>query len=115
MNILDILDDTPDGEHSVVIYPNRHTLRAAFQPYVGMYSRLYRTHSLHRAEYIEDPKRQARVYLRTPRQITAVNRNRAIDGSVRAYITDGVEITDLMKTCLNQSSIHNITQVGEQK
>lgn len=115
MNLLDILDDTPDGEHSVVIYPDRRTLRAAFQPYVGKYSRLYRTHSLHRAEYIEDPGRLARVYLRTPRQLTAVNRNRAIDGSMRAYITDGVEVTDLMKTSLNQSGIHNITQVGEQE
>ena len=115
MNLLDILDDTADGEHSVVIYPDRRTLRQAFQPYVGKYSRLYRTHSLHRAEYIEDPKRCARVYLRTPRQITAVNRNRAIDGSVRAYMTDGVEVTDLMKTCLNQSGIHTITQVGEQE
>lgn len=115
MNLLDILDDTPDGEHSVVIYPDRRTLRAAFQPYIGTYSRLYRTHSLHRAEYIEDPHRCARVYLRTPRQITAVNRNRAIDGAVHAYTTDGVEITDLMKNCLNQSSIHNITQVGEQE
>ena len=114
MNLLDILDDTPDGEHSVVIYPDRHTLRQAFQPYVGKYSHLYRTHSLHRAEYIEDPKRCTRVYLRTPRQLTAINRNRAIDGSVRAYIADGVEVTDLMKTCLNQSGIHNITQVGEQ-
>ena len=112
MNLLDILNDTPNGEHSVVIYPNRHTLRQAFQPYVGTYNHLYRTHSLHRAEYIEDPKRLARVYLRTPRQITAVNRNRAIDGSVRAYVADGVEITDLMKTCLNQSGI---TQVGEQE
>lgn len=115
MNILDIVDDTPNGEHSVVIYPNRRTLRAAFQPYVGTYSRIYRTHSLHRAEYIEDPKRLTRVYLRTPRQITAVNRNRAIDGAVRAYVTDGVEITDLMKTSLNQSGIHNITTVGEQE
>lgn len=115
MNLLDILDDTPNGEHNVVIYPDRRALRAAFQPYVGMYSRLYRTHSLHRAEYIEDPKRLTRVYLRTPRQITAVNRNRAIDDSVRAYITDGVELTSLMKTCLNQSGIHNITQAGEQE
>jgi len=115
MNILDILDDTPDGEHSVVIYPDRRTLRAAFQPYVGMYSHLYRTNSLHRAEYIEDPNRLARVYLRTPRQITAVNRNRAIDGSVRAYAADGVEVTDLIKTNLNQSGITNITQVGEQE
>lgn len=115
MNLLDILNDTPDGEHNVVIYPDRRTLRAAFQPYVGMYSRLYRTHSLHRAEYLEDPKRCARVYLRTPRQITAVNRNRAIDGSVCAYVTDGVEITDLMKTSLNQSGITTITQVGEQE
>lgn len=115
MNLLDILDDTPDGEHSVIIYPDRRALRAAFQPYVGTYSPLYRTHSLHRAEYIEDPKRCTRVYLRTPRQITAVNRNRAIDGSVRAYVTDGVEVTDLMKTSLNQSSIHTITQVGEQQ
>lgn len=106
MNLLDI---TPNSEHGVVIYPDRHTLR---QAYVGAYSREYRTHSLHRAEYIEDPKRCARVCLRTPRQITAVNRNRAIDGSVRAYITNGVEITDLMKTCLNQSSI---TQEGEQE
>ena len=112
MNLLDILDDTPNGEHSVVIYPDRHALRAAFQPYVGTYSRTYRTHSLHRAEYIEDPKRLARVYLRTPRQITAVNRNRAIDGAVRAYVTDGVEVTDLMKTSLNQSGI---PQVGEQE
>lgn len=115
MGLLDILDDTPNGEHSVIIYPNRHTLRQAFQPYVGTYSRLYRTHSLHRAEYIEDPKRRARVYLRTPRQITAINRNRAIDGSVRAYIADGVEVTDLMKTRLNQSGIHNTTTVGEQE
>ena len=115
MNLLDILDDTPNGEHSVVIYPDRRALRAAFQPYVGIYSRLYRTHSLHRAEYIEDPKRQARVYLRTPRQITAVNRNRAIDGATCAYITNGVEITNLMKTCLNQSGITNITTVGEQE
>ena len=115
MNLLDILDDTPNGEHSVVIYPDRRALRQAFQPYVGMYSRLYRTHSLHRAEYIEDPKRLARVYLRTPRQLTAVNRNRAIDGSVRAYVTDGVEVTDLMKTCLNQSGTHTITQVGEKE
>lgn len=115
MNLLDILDDTPNGEHSVVIYPDRRTLRAAFQPYVGKYSLLYRTHSLHRAEYIEDPKRCARVYLRTPRQITAVNRNRAIDGSVRAYITNSVEITDLMKTCLEESGITNITKVGEQQ
>ena len=112
MNLLDILDDTPNGEHSVGIYPDRHALRAAFQPYIGKYSRLYRTHSLHRAEYIEDPKRRARVYLRTPRQITAANRNRAIDGSVRAYAADGVEVTDLMKTSLNQSGI---TQVGEQE
>lgn len=112
MNLLDILDDTPDGEHSVVIYPDRHTLRQAFQPYVGTYSRQYRTHSLHRAEYIEDPQRRTRVYLRTPRQITAVNRNRAIDGSVRAYVADGVEVTDHMKTCLNQSGI---TTVGEQE
>ena len=112
MNLLNILDDTPDGEHSVVIYPDRRTLRAAFQPLIGKYSHLYRTHSLHRAEYIEDPKRLARVYLRTPRQITAVNRNRAIDGAVRAYAADGVEITDLMKTSLNQSGI---TQVGEQE
>lgn len=115
MNLLDTLDDTPNGEHSVVIYPDRRTLRAAFQPYIGKYSRLYRTHSLHRAEYIEDPKRRARVYLRTPRQITAVNRNRAIDAAVHAYTTDGVEITDLMKTRLNQSGITNITQVGEQE
>ena len=115
MNLLDILDDTPNGEHSVAIYPDRQTLRAAFQPYVGKYSHLYRTHSLHRAEYIEDRGRLTRVYLRTPRQITAVNRNRAIDGSVRAYVTDGVEITNLMKTCLNQSGIHNITQAGEQE
>lgn len=115
MNLLDILDDTPNGEHSVVIYPDRRTLRAAFQPHIGKYSRLYRTHSLHRAEYIEDPQRCARVYLRTPRQITAVNRNRAIDGSVHAYVTDGVEVTDLMKTCLNQSGITTITTVGEQQ
>lgn len=115
MNLLDILDNTPDGEHSVVIYPDRRALRQAFQPYVGMYSRLYRTHSLHRAECIEDPKRCARVYLRTPKQITSINRNRAIDGSVRAYVTDGVEVTSLMKTRLNQSNITNITQVGEQE
>lgn len=115
MNLLDVLNDTPNGEHSVVIYPDRHTLRQDFQPYVGKYSPLYRTHSLHRAEYIEDPKRCARVYLRTPRQLTAVNRNRAIDGAMRAYVTDGVEVTDLMKTCLNQSGIHNITTVGEQE
>lgn len=115
MNLLDILDDTPHGEHSVVIYPDRRALRDAFQPYVGKYSRLYRTHSLHRAEYIEDPKRLTRVYLRTPRQITAVNRNRAIDGAVRAYTAAGVEITSLMKTCLNQSGIHTITPVGEQE
>ena len=115
MNILDILDDTPNGEHSVVIYPDRRTLRAAFQPYVGKYDPTYRTHSLHRAEYIEDHKRLARVYLRTPRQITAVNRNRAIDGSVRAYVTEGVEVTNLMRSCLNQSGITNITQVGEQE
>ena len=115
MNLLDILNDTPDGEHSVVIYPDRRTLRAAFQPHVGKYDPTYRTHSLHRAEYIEDRHRLARVYLRTPRQITAVNRNRAIDGSVRAYMADGIEVTDLMKTSLNQSSIHNITQVGEQQ
>lgn len=112
MNLLDILDDTPNGEHSVVIYPDRRALRQAFQPYVGKYSRLYRTHSLHRAEYIEDPKRLARVYLRTPRQITAVNRNRAIDGAVHAYAAEGVEVTDLMRTRLNQSGI---TQVGEQE
>ena len=112
MNLLDILDDTPNSEHSVVIYPDRPALRAAFQPYVGKYSHLYRTHSLHRAEYIEDRKRLARVYLRTPRQITAINRNRAIDGAVHAYITEGVEVTDLMKTCLNQSGI---TTVGEQE
>lgn len=55
MNLLDVLDNTPNGEHSVIIYPDRRTLRAAFQPYVGKYSRHYRTHSLHRAEYIEDP------------------------------------------------------------
>ena len=115
MNLLGILDDTPDGEHSVAIYPDRHTLRAAFQPYIGKYSSLYRTHSLHRAEYIEDRKRLARVYLRTPKQITAVNRNRAIDDAARAYVTEGVEVTDLMKTCLNQSGIHNITTVGEQE
>lgn len=115
MNLLDILDDTPNEEHSVVIYPDRRTLRAAFQPYVGTYSHLYRTHSLHRAEYIEDPKRLARVYLRTPRQITAVNRNRAIDGAVRAYAADDVEVTSLMRSCLNQSGITNITQVGEQE
>ena len=115
MNLLDILNDTPDGEHSVVIYPDRHALRQDFQPHVGKYTYHYKTHSLHRAEYIEDRKRLARVYLRTPRQITAVNRNRAIDGAVRAYTTDGVDITDLMKTCLNQSGIHNITTVGEQK
>lgn len=115
MNLLDILDNTPAGTHSVVIYPNRHTLRSAYQPYVGTYSRLYRTHSLHRAEYIEDRKRLARVYLRTPKQITSINRNRAIDGAVRAYITGGVEVTDLMKTRLNQSGITNITKVGEQE
>lgn len=115
MNLLDILDNTPNGEHSVVIYPDRHTLRAAFQPYIGTYIHLYRTHSLHRAEYIEDPKRRARVYLRTPRQITAINRNRAIDGAVHAYVTDGVEVTDLMKTCLNQSGITSVTRVGEQE
>ena len=114
MNLLDILDDTGNNEHVVVIYPDRHTLRQDFQPYVNTYSRLYRTHSLHRAEYIEDPKRRARVYLRTPKQIISVNRNRAIDGSVRAYVTDGVEVTDLMKTRLNQSGITNITQAGEQ-
>lgn len=115
MNLLDILDATPNRQHSVIIYPDRRTLRQAFQPYVGTYSRLYRTHSLHRAEYIEDPKRRARVYLRTPRQITAINRNRAIDGAVRAYTTVGVEVTNPMKTCLNQSGITNITQVGEQE
>lgn len=115
MNLLDILGDTPNGEHSVVIYPDRRTLRDAFQPYVGKYDPTYKTHSLHRAEYIEDRHRLARVYLRTPRQLTAVNRNRAIDGSVRAYITDSVEVTDLMKTSLNQSGIHTITQVGEQE
>lgn len=115
MNILDILNDTPARQNCVIIYPDRRALRQDFQPYVGIYSRLYRTHSLHRAEYIEDPKRRARVYLRTPKQITSVNRNRAIDGSVRAYVADGVEVTDLMKTCLNQSGITNITQVGEQE
>ena len=115
MNLLDILDDTPNGKHNVVIYPDRHTLRAAFQPYIGTHNPLYRTHSLHRAEYIEDPKRCARVYLRTPRQITAINRNRAIDDSERAYVTDGVEITDLMKTSLNQSRITTITKAGEQE
>lgn len=115
MNLLDVLDNTPNGEHSVVIYPDRRSLRQAFQPHVGKYDPTYRTYSLHRAEYIEDRHRLARVYLRTPRQLTAVNRNRAIDGSVRAYVTDGVEVTDLMKTCLNQSGITTITQVGEQE
>ena len=115
MNLLDILDDTPGGQHSVVIYPDRHTLRQEFQPYVGKRSRLYRTRSLHRAEYIEDPKRRARVYLRTPKQITAANRNRAIDGAVHAYVADRVEVTDLMRTRLNQSGITDITQVGEQE
>ena len=115
MNLLDILDDTPAGQHSVVIYPDRRTLRSAFQPHVGTYSRVYRTNSLHRAEYIEDPKRRARVYLRTPRQLTAVNRNRAIDGAIRAYATQGVTITDLMETRLQESGIHTITTVGEQE
>lgn len=98
-----------------MIYPDRRALRQDFQPYIGKYSHLYRTHCLHRAEYIEDPQRLARVYLRTPRQITAVNRNRAIDNSVRAYITEGVEVTDHMVTCLNQSGITTITKVGEQE
>lgn len=111
MNLLDMLNDTPDREHTVVIYPDRRTLRAAFQPYLGKYSQEFRTHALHHAEYIEDPKRCARVYLRTPRQITYTNRNRAIDGSTRAYVTDGVEVTDLMKTRLEESGI---TQVGKQ-
>lgn len=115
MNILDILDDTPDRTHCVVIYPNRHALRQAFQPYVGKYSHLYRTHSLHRAEYIEDPKRHARVYLRTPKQITYINRNRAIDGAIRAYVTNSVDVTDLMKTRLKESGITNISKAGEQE
>lgn len=115
MNLLDILDATPSGEHSVVIYPDRRTLRAAFQPYLGKRSQAFRTHALHHAEYIEDRKRLARVYLRTPKQITYTNHNHAIDGSVRAYVADGVEVTDHMKTCLNQSGIHTITTVGEQE
>ena len=115
MNLLDILDDTPDKEHSVIIYPDRRTLRRDFQPYVDAHSRRYRTHSLHRAEYIEDRKRQARVYLRTPKQITYTNRNRAIDGAVQAYVTNSVEVTDLMKTRLNQSDITAITIIGEQE
>ena len=112
MNLLNILNDTPDNEHSVVIYPDRRTLREDFQPYVGKYSRLYRTNSLHRSEYLEDPQRHARVYLRTPKQITAANRNRAIDGAIRAYAAEGVKVTSLMKTRLNQSGI---TQVSEQE
>lgn len=115
MNLLDILDDTPNGAHSVVIYPDRNTLRHAYQPLIGKHTYRYKTHSLHRAEYIEDRKRLARVYLRTPKQITAINRNRAIDAALRAYVTDGVEVTDLMKTRLKESGITNITQVGEQE
>ena len=115
MNLLDILDDPPGRAHTVVISPDRHSLRQDFQPYLGTYSRLYRTHSLHRAEYIEDRKRQARVYLRTPKQIISINRNRAIDGAVHAYVTEGVEFTDIMKTRLNQSGITNITQIGGQE
>lgn len=115
MDLLDILDATPNGNHSVVIYPDRRTLRLAFQPLVSAHRRTYRTHCLHRAEYIEDRRRFARVYLRTPRQITAANRNRAIDGSVRAYTTEGVEVTDHMKTRLEESGITNITKVGEQE
>nr|DAU73351.1 MAG TPA: hypothetical protein [Caudoviricetes sp.] len=115
MNLLDILDATPSGEHSVVIYPNRHALRQDFQPYLGKRSQAFRTHALHHAEYIEDRKRLARVYLRTPRQITYTNHNHAIDGSVHAYVADGVEVTDLMKTRLEESGITNITQVGKQQ
>lgn len=107
-DMLDLLDETPNGAHSVVIFPNRDDLRRKFQPFVGQYDPTYRTHSLHRAEYLEDRKRRARVYLRTPKQITAANRNRAIDGAVRAYIAPGVNVSYLMETCLKKSGIHEV-------
>ena len=58
--VLDLLDETPNGAYSVVIFPNRDTLRRKFQPFVGQYDPTYRTHSLYRAEYLEDRKRRAR-------------------------------------------------------
>ena len=107
-DLLDLLDETPNGAHSVVIFPNRDALRRKFQPFVGQYDPTYRPHSLHRAEYLEARKRPPRVNLRTPKQITAANRNRAIDGAVRAYIAPGVNVSYLMETCLKKSGIPHI-------
>lgn len=108
IDLLEMLSETPDFEHSVVIFPDRDMLRRVFQPFVGRYDRVYRTHCLHRAEYLEDRKRNARLYLRTPKQITVVNRNRAIDGAVRAYIAPGVEVTDRMAVNMLASGIKEI-------
>ena len=108
IDLLEMLSETPDFEHSVVIFPDRDMLRRVFQPFVGQYDHVYRTHCLHRAEYLEDRKRKARLYLRTPKQVTVVNRNRAIDGAVRAYIAPGVEVTDMMAVNMLASGIKEI-------
>ena len=107
-DLLDLLDETPDGAHTVVIFPSRGELRRKFQPFVGQRDPIYHTHTLHRAEYLEDRKRGARLYLRTPKQITAANRNRAIDGAVRAYTAPGVNVSYLMETCLKKSGITHV-------
>lgn len=108
IDLLEILSEVPDFEHCVVIFPDRDMLRRAFQPFVGQYDPVYRTHCLHRAEYLEDRKRKARLYLRTPKQILVANRNRAIDGAVRAYVVPGVEVTDMMTVNMLASGIKEI-------
>ena len=112
-DLLDLLDETPNGAHTVVIFPSRGELRRKFQPFVGQRDPIYRTHTLHRAEYLEDRTRGARLYLRTPKQITAANRNRAIDGAVRAYVAPGVTFSYLMETCLKKSGIPHIIPATE--
>lgn len=105
MDILDYIDDLPRDGWAVAVFPGRNELRDCLEQYNRVRDPMYRTHSLHRAEYVENRATGARMYLRTRRQIIARGRNRKIDGSKFALLHPDLQMDDLIRRNLEESGI----------
>lgn len=105
MDILDYIDDLPRDGWAVAVFPGRNELRDCLEQYNRARDPQYRTHSLHRAEYVENRETGARMYLRTRRQIIAQGRNRKIDGSQFALLHPDLQMDDMIRRNLEESGI----------